>query len=187
MAEARILSIACAVLALSALAGCTGSGTASGSAQATAVSTAVASASATVAYDDSVVPDVAGDLDEDSAGTEAVRLADAIEALVPAASIVYSDDHDQYVAASDEGAAYYGVIRTITLEGGTDATAQSAAIIATLEASGWTRTQTTEQDGLALTALVSSLDAAAWFVLIGGDDSGDEPVLSLQLASPDLP
>ncbi|MDM4763805.1 hypothetical protein QT381_12385 [Galbitalea sp. SE-J8] len=137
-------------------------------------------------YDDAIVPDVAGALDEDSAGTEAVRLADAIQGLIPASSIVYVDDHAQYVDATKDSAAYYGVIRTITLEGGADATAISASIIASLEASGWTQSQATDQNGLALTALVSSLDPAAWFVLVGGDATGTQPVVSLQLASPDL-
>lgn len=142
----------------------------------------------TASFDQSVVPDVPGGLDEESAETEAVRLADAIQALVPGGDIVYVDDHSQYVPASEQGAAYYGVIRTTTLDAAVSAGDLADSVIATLEASGWTQTQTTDQDGVALTALVSSLDQAAWFVLVGGDDSTEgAPVLTVQLASPDLP
>jgi hypothetical protein len=140
-----------------------------------------------IAEYDAVMPDVAGNLDKDSAGKEAVRLADAIQALVPASAVVHVDDHARYVKASEAGAAYYGVIRTITLEDAVDAAAQSEAVISSLEGSGWTRTQTTEAEGLALTALVSSVDPAAWLLLIGGDAAGDEQVLTMRLASPDLP
>jgi hypothetical protein len=176
----RILPFAAALVATALLLpGCT-----TGDASPTATPTAT---QATAAFDETVVPDAPATLDEDSAGTEAVRLADAIQALIPTSAIVYVDDHAQYVEASEAGAAYYGVIRTVSLEAGRDAEADAASIIATLESSGWTQTQTTDEGAMTLTALVSSLDAAAWFVLVGGDNSGDQPAISLQLASPDLP
>ena len=128
-----------------------------------------------------VVPVVPDTLDATTAQTETVRLADAIQTLVT--DIVYVDDHSQLNEATDATAAYYGVIRTITIDAATDPVVLAQSIAAVLKASGWTEDETTTEPGLSLDALHSS----GWFVLLGGDSTvAGQSVVTLQLASPDL-
>ena len=129
-----------------------------------------------------VVPVVPDTLDATTAQTETVRLADAIQTLVT--DIVYVDDHSQLNKATDATAAYYGVIRTITIDAATDPVVLAQSIAAVLKASSWTEDETTTEPGLSLDALHSS----GWFLLLSGDSTvPGQSVVTLQLASPDLP
>lgn len=129
-----------------------------------------------------VVPVVPDTLDATTAEAETVRLADAIQTLVT--DIVYVDDHSQLNEATDDTAAYYGVIRTITVDAATDPVVLAQSIAGVLAASGWTTDESTTDTGLSLDAL----DSSGWFLLLGGDATVEgQSVVTLQLASPDLP
>ena len=129
-----------------------------------------------------VVPVVPDTLDATTAEAETKRLADAIQSLVT--DIVYVDDHSQLNAATDSTAAFYGVIRTITVDATTDPVVLAQSISGVLKASGWNEDETTQDVGLTLDAL----DQSGWFLLLGGDSSvAGQSVVTIQLASPDLP
>jgi hypothetical protein len=173
-----------ALAALVALAGCTADTAAPTS---TATSSATPSATATATGDPNLLPVVPASLTEATTGVETVRIADAIVALFDPAIVLGTDDHAQLVPATTDASAYYGVIRTITLDPTTDAVALAGAIVDALEAAGWTKHEGSAADGVYLGALSSADDSTAWFVIIGGDTSVEgESVLSLQVAGPDL-
>jgi hypothetical protein len=132
-----------------------------------------------------VVPDP---LTDASAATESVRLADAIQALIPAGDIVHVDDHTQLVDKAGS-APYFGIIRTITTTATTDAAATATAMAGSLVSSGWISREASHTDGTTLNALNSGTDAAtSWFVIVGADTTDAKaPVITLQLASPDIP
>jgi len=139
--------------------------------------------------DPDLVPVVPVDLDTDSAETETTRIADAIQGLIDPSDIVNVDDHSQVVDKTTDVAGYYGVIRTITLESSADPVLLAQTIVGVMESSTWLERESTNDAGLYLTALASSTDAASsWFLLVGGDSTVEgQSVLTLQLASPDLP
>jgi hypothetical protein len=164
-----------AVLVVLALAGCTDAATPAPTPTATATAAPI---------DEAVVPVVPQTLDATTAEAETVRLADEVQALIGNSNIVHVDDHAQVVDATDDAAAYYGVIRTVTLEETTDPIFLASTMVAVLEASGWEEAQHTDEGGIVLTALGSS----GWFLLVGGDASVEgQSVITIQLASPDLP
>jgi len=123
-----------------------------------------------------------------SAESETVRVADAVEALLDPSDIVHVDDHAQEVPAQEDSAAYYGVIRTITLSPTVDPMAKAKAIEIALKADGWIERTVADEDGSYFAALASvALSAESWFILVGGDTSvAGQSVITLQLASPGL-
>jgi hypothetical protein len=133
-----------------------------------------------------VVPDP---LTEESITNESTRLAEAIRALIDAAAIVNVDDHAQVVEKTASAGRYYGIIRTITLDPKTDAATVATEMVAKLTAAGWISRESTNSSGTVLSALASGVDpATSWFVIIGADASvAGESVLTIQLASPDIP
>jgi hypothetical protein len=136
-----------------------------------------------------VVPVLPPELTAETLTLETTRVADAVQALIDPALILNVDDHTEMVDKSTGDGRYFGIIRTITLNPGTDAVTTATGMAATLLASGWVNAQTTEQGGIYVSRTVSSSDpASAWFAVIGGDASvPGESAISLQLASPDIP
>ncbi|GAA3890666.1 hypothetical protein GCM10022381_35740 [Leifsonia kafniensis] len=184
------LALACTL----ALTGCTaGGGTgASSSPKPTAAptSSAPASAAPTAAVTPTALTPIVPDpLTDASAATETVRLADAIQALIPADAIVHVDDHTQLVDKGAGASPYFGVIRTITTTATTDATATATNMAASLVSSGWISRDSSTNAGTTLNALYSGTDAAtSWFVIVGADTNDPKaPVITIQLASPDIP
>lgn len=120
---------------------------------------------------------------------ETVRVAGAIQALIPLSNILYVDDHSQLVTASESTNQYYGVLRTVTLVATNDPIAQARLIVTQLQGAGWIERQTSDTDGNFFVALSSDEDSAkSWFVIVGGDTSvAKQSVVTLQVASPNLP
>jgi hypothetical protein len=127
--------------------------------------------------------------DSTSAEKETVRIADAIDALIPKASVVYVDNHAQLVAATDKAGSYYGVLRTLTLSPSLDPLATAASIVTDLKAAGWMQLSTKDTGGVHVVTLSSgSLASESWFVVVSGDPSTPgQSVVAVQLASPDIP
>lgn len=170
-----------AVLALAlVLTGCTASTPAPSGTDAAATSTPTPTEAAVK----DLVPVVPDALTAETAETETTRVADAIEALIDASLIIHVDQHEQLVPATDEAGEYYGILRTITLEQPTDPIDLATTIAAVMTASGWQTAESTNDGGISLHALGQS----GWFVLVGGDSTVEgQSVLTLQVASPDLP
>jgi hypothetical protein len=125
---------------------------------------------------------------EATAEAETVRLADAIDALIQTAT-VYVDDHDQLVPATKTGGSYFGVLRTITLVKTESPVTNANLVVTKLEESGWQPLQVTATQGVQVSTLSSGTDAGtSWFVIISADPTtASQPVVSISLASPDLP
>jgi hypothetical protein len=134
-------------------------------------------------------PVVPATLTADTAKTETVRIADAIETIVGPSKIVHVDDHSQLVAATKTTGSYYGVLRTITLDPSVNPVSLAATVVAKLKAAGWVQRQASDTGGTSMITLSSDPTAAeSWFVLIGGDSSvAGQSVVTVQLLSPDLP
>jgi hypothetical protein len=128
-------------------------------------------------------------LTADTAKTETVRIADAIEDVVGQSNIVHVDDHSELVAATKTAGSYYGVLRTITLEPSVDPVSLASTIVKKLTAAGWVQRQSSDSSGTSMVTLSSDPSSAeSWFVLIGGDSSvAGQSVVTEQLLSPDLP
>jgi hypothetical protein len=184
-------TIAAAVLAATlALAGCTAGDRDSESSATSRIPTPTSTPGPTASVTPSAVtPVVPGTLNEESITNETTRLAEAMRALIDSAVIVNVDDHAQVVEKTASAGRYYGIIRTVTLDAKTDPAAVASDMIAKLTASGWLSRDSTNSNGVALTALASGTDpGTAWFVIIGADTSvPGESVLTIQLASPDIP
>jgi hypothetical protein len=149
---------------------------------------ATPSATATAQLDRQLIAVMPATLDATTAQTETVRLADAVQALIPAALVLHVDDHSQLVAKTDGSGHYYAVLRAISLQTATDPIAYAKALVAALIRAGWVERTTSDVTTNYLTALQSSRSATPWIVLVGGDSSvADQSVVSLQFASPDLP
>jgi hypothetical protein len=158
----------------------------------TATTLAVNSASASpspVATDSPLYPVIPTALTADTAKTETVRIADAIQAIVGPSRIVHVDDHSELVAATKTTGSYYGVLRTITLEPSVQPLTLAATVVKKLKAAGWVQRQSSDTGGTSMITLSSDPTAAeSWFVLIGGDSSvAGQSVVTMQLLSPDLP
>lgn len=133
-----------------------------------------------------VMPD---ELTDASAQAETTRIADAIQALVDPALIVNVDDNSQLRDKTESDGRYFGILRTITLDPTSDAVSIATAMVASLEPSGWITLEISNKGGIFINAMTSGTDeASAWFVVVGADASvPGEAVLSIQLASPDIP
>ncbi|MES2171588.1 MAG: hypothetical protein V4479_12850 [Actinomycetota bacterium] len=167
---------AAALILVLALAGCT------------AAPAATPGPTVTAKLDKQLIAVMPATLDATTAQTETVRLADAIQALIPADLVLHTDDHSQLVARTDGPGHYYAVLRAISLQTATDPIAYAKALVASLIRAGWVERTTSDGTTDYLTALQSSRSNAPWIVLVGGDSSvTDQSVISLQLASPDLP
>lgn len=192
----RTLIAALALASTLALTGCTAGGetSPSGSPEPTAAPTSSAPASASPTPTAShtptaLTPIVPDPITDASAATESVRIADAIQALIPADAIVHVDDHTQLVDKGAGSQPYFGIIRTITTTATTDAAATATSMAASLESSGWISRESSTNAGSTLNALNSGTDAAtSWFVIVGADTTDAKaPVITIQLASPDIP
>jgi hypothetical protein len=163
-----------AIVLVLALAGCTS----------TAPAPVATSSTPAAPVVQALVPIVPETLDAATAETETERLADAIQSLITDTDIIFVDAHAQVIDATDSTEPYYGVIRTITINAATDPVVLAQSISGLLKASGWNEDETTEDVGLTLDAL----DQSGWFLLLGGDSSvANQSVITIQLASPDLP
>ncbi len=116
-----------------------------------------------------------------------VDFVDASESGVP--NVVNDDAIAQVVPADDTGASYFGVLHTLTLDASVDATTQVESLRTALVDGGWTEQDVTDTPEQYLVALTSDSDASgAWFLVIGADRAEPgQSVVSIQLASPDLP
>lgn len=130
-----------------------------------------------------------GEWNVGTAAAESTRIGDAIVDIIDPALIVNDDTFAQEVPASGENGGYYGVLHTLTLDPTADAGALAASVVAELGVAGWTPRDASDQGGTALVALVSGDDpGTSWLAIIGSDGSvAGQSVLSIQLASPDLP
>ena len=129
------------------------------------------------------------ELTEATLSAETTRIAAAVQGLIDPAIIVNVDDHSQLVDKTESAGRYYGILRPITLDPSVDAVRAAKEIVSILESSGWiNRDVATEADPF-LSGLVSSKDdATSWFLAIVGDTSiSGQSVISIQLASPDIP
>lgn len=189
--RARATALAVAVIALSlALTGCTGDAksTPKPTPKATATAIPAPAPSVTAPADSALRPIVPSTITAATVEPESVRLADAIGELI-AASTVYVDDHDQLVAATKASGSYFGVLRTITLKSSESPVTTANLIVTKLQESGWQPLQVTATEGVQVSTLSSGTDArTSWFVIISADPTTEgQPVVSISLASPDLP
>ncbi|MDQ1571434.1 MAG: hypothetical protein QOF79_2108 [Actinomycetota bacterium] len=122
-----------------------------------------------------------------TAKTETIRIADQIQDLIAKTDIIYVDNHDEVVPATKTAGSYYGVLRTVNVSPSLDPGAQAEAMAKLLETAGWIERENANDTGKYLVALSSSSDSRAWFLLLGGDAGDKKPVVTIQLASPDLP
>ncbi|MFT2816224.1 hypothetical protein [Leifsonia sp. A12D58] len=188
----RIAAATVLLVGALALTGCTAAGadSASGTPAPTTANTDSPDASSSEAtVVSSVTAIVPTDLNEETISAETTRIAAAVQALIDPALIINVDDHAQFVDKTESVGRYYGILRPITLEPSVDAVRAATEIVSILESSGWiNRDVATEADPF-LSGLVSSKDdATSWFLAIVGDTSvAGQSVLSIQLASPDIP
>jgi hypothetical protein len=170
----RLLPVALA-LAL-ALAGCS------------ATPAANPSPTVTAKLDKQLIAVMPSTFDATTAQTETVRLANAIQALIPTDLVQHVDDTSQLVARTSTTGHYYAVLRAISLPTATDPIAYAKALVAALIRAGWVERTVSDGTTNYLTALQSDRSNSPWIVLVGGDSSvTNQSVVSLQLASPDLP
>jgi len=127
--------------------------------------------------------------DADSAKTETLRLAGALDALLPDEIVANIDSKDQLVPATASAKAIYGVIQLVTLKSTVDPTVITKALVDRLHASGWSVLETTDVEQVYKVTLSSgSKEASSWLLQLSGDPRVDgAPAISVQLASPDLP
>lgn len=174
----RAAAVVAVVAVCLALAGCTSG------APATKATSGASSALTTLQ------PDVPKTLTAANAKTSTVNLANEIDKLIASTDVVYVDDHSKLVAATKSTASYYGVLRTITVSTGLDPLQQAEAMEKLLVEAGWKEDQTSTVKGKYIAAMSSNAAAPArsWFLLLGGDSTvAKQPVVTVQLASPDLP
>lgn len=185
----RVAVVSGLLIAL-ALTGCSGGAkaTATASPKVTGTTIPAPSPSVTAPADSPLRPVVPSTMSAATAEPETVRLADAIDALV-ATSTVYVDDHDQLVAATKSAGSYFGVLRTLTLATSVSPVTQANLIVTKLEEADWQPLQVTATSGVQVSTLASGTDAGtSWFVIISADPTtAGQPVVSISLASPDLP
>lgn len=183
-----VVGVAIVVAVSLTLSGCTALGAVNGSSNATTAN-ASASPAPTATSTKAAVPALTAvvptTLTATSAKKETERIATAIEALLDPSDIVHIDKHAQVVKDTESTGSFYGSLLTLTLSSSIEPVAQAKDIVSTMKASGWAVNQTQDEAGVYLSALTS---AAGWFVLVGGDSSNEsQSVVTLQLASPDLP
>ena len=174
---ARTIALAVVVGALLAGCGLVGSGPAPGANHSRAANPL-----------DPLKPVVPKKLTGATAKTESIRIADQIQDLIAKTDIVFVDNHDEVVPATKTAPSYYGVLRTVNVSKSLDPAMQAQAMAKLLETAGWVERETADDTGKYLVALSSSSDnSRAWFLLLGGDAGDKKPVITIQLASPDLP
>lgn len=130
----------------------------------------------------------------EAVGAETTRVADLMVGFIDAGegglgNLLNDDAVAQVVPAGGGAASYYGVIRTLTLDPSVDATAQATSLQSALVAGGWILRDVSDAGSASVATLSSSAEPVeSWFLQIGVDRSvPGESVISLQLASPDLP
>jgi hypothetical protein len=138
---------------------------------------------------DGLQPVVPSKLTAATAKKATVNLANELDSLIASTDIVYVDDHSKLVPATSTAGSYYGVLRTISVSPELDPIQQATAMEKLLVAAGWVERDTASPTSKYLAALSSSSDpSTAWFLLLGGDNSvPKQPVITVQLASPDIP
>ena len=138
---------------------------------------------------DSLQPVLPKKLTAATAKTATENLAKNIDSLVAGSDIVYIDNHEKLIAQTPTTGASYAVIRTINVSPSLDPIQQAEAMEKLLVAAGWKLEDSSSKTGEYLAAMSSSTDSSvAWFLLLGGDSTvAKQPVVTVQLASPDLP
>jgi hypothetical protein len=176
---ARIVALSAALLAV--LAGCSLVG-------ASAPHTPKPTSSVSGALN-SLQPVVPSKLTAASAKSATDALAKNIDSLVAGADVVYIDNHEKLIPKSASAGETYAVIRTINVSPSLDPIQQAEAMEKLLVAAGWKLEDHTSAKGKYLAAMSSSVDpSVSWFLLLGGDSSvPKQPVVTVQLASPDIP
>lgn len=177
----RKAALAAVIVAALALGGCT-------AARPTPDSSAVPAPATTTALN-ALMPVYPAALTAANAKSMTVQTADSIQALVAKPAIRFVDDHSQLVAATSKTGSYYGVLRTISVDTSLDPLEQAEAMEKLLVAAGWIERDTANDKGKFLAAMSSSSRGSrAWFLLLGGDSTNAKsPVVTVQVASPDLP
>jgi hypothetical protein len=138
---------------------------------------------------DSLQPVVPKKLTAASAKSATDALAKNIDSLVAGADIVYIDNHEKLIPKTASAGETYAVIRTINVSTALDPIQQAEAMEKLLVAAGWKLEDHSSAKDKYLAAMSSSVDpSVAWFLLLGGDSSvPKQPVVTVQLASPDIP
>lgn len=137
-----------------------------------------------------LLPNISTPLIPAAVQTEAERLVAQLVSTIPGTQVRNNDSHSQEVVKTiAPGGHYWGVISTLSLTSTTDAAATARALSKSLLAAGWIQRDSTDTAANFLSALASSGDPkTAWFVVVGADLSVvTQPVVTVQLASPDLP
>ncbi len=162
-----------------ALAGCTAGGTP------TPTPTSTASLSNAL---DSLRPVMPKRMTDATAKTATDNLAKQIDSLVASSDIVYIDNHEKIIKATKTTGATYAVIRTINVSPSLNPLQQAEAMEKLLAAAGWKLRDHSSAKGKYIAAMSSSSDpTTAWFLLLGGDSTvAKQPVVTVQLASPDI-
>lgn len=147
------------------------------------------SPSASISADAALRPVIPSIFTADAAEKETVRIADAIDSLLPVSMVIHVDNNARLVAATGKSGSYFGVLRHVTLSPKVDPVLVAKAVAKKLVASGWSQLQASDNSGVHLITLSSgSLARTSWFVIVSGDPrTVGQSVLSVQLASPDLP
>lgn len=144
--------------------------------------------SSTIGALNSLQPVVPKTLTESSAKTATDNLAKHLDSLIAKTDTVYIDNHEKLIPATATENATYAVIRTINVTPTLDPLEQAEAMEKLLVAAGWKLEASTTAKDKYLAAMSSSREPArAWFLLLGGDSTvPKQPVVTVQLASPDL-
>ncbi len=123
----------------------------------------------------------------DYAASEAVRLADGIQALIDPAIILDTGEQSELVPVDDDIASYFGILRVMTIDPANDPITLAETLNAVLSQSGWTVSQTSNESGIYLSTLVGGPAEAPWVLFIEGNASvAGEASVSFTLGSPDI-
>ena len=124
-----------------------------------------------------------------TATKETQRLADAVQALFDKSTILNVDDHQAVVPATSDAPAYFGIIRAISVDQKVDPIALANTIASLLRSAGWSELKVSDDTNSYSIALSSDGNSAhAWLLILTGDATvAAQPVVTVQLASPDLP
>lgn len=183
LARRVVTSAALAIVAGTALAGCVGGSTPSTS------PTPSASASQAPDVTSQLLPLYGDSWSADVAKEETARVSAALVSFVDPALVLNDDVHSEVHAATATTGTYYNVIHTLTLDASVDPTALARMMVGDLREAGWIVRDTTNAEGIFLVPMSSDADAAkSWFIVVGADATiAGQPVVSLQIASPDTP
>jgi hypothetical protein len=121
------------------------------------------------------------------AEVEAIRLANAVQALIEPATILGVDEKAELVPADDDIPAYYGIARAIALDPAVNPTELGGALAAILAQSGWTISQATDDAGVYQSILTGGAAEASWVLFVEGNGSvAGASTLTITLGSPDI-